>query len=322
MEALKSVTRWLGVVATVGMFAVLVMGATVTNTGSAHGCGRSWPLCRGQLIPQFAVSTAIEFSHRAVVGVETMLILALAAGALYLYRGRREIRILAPIMVLFLFVQAGLGAWAVMYPQLAAVLALHFGVSLIAFASVLLTTVFLFEVRGAEALRDRPVPLAFRRLVWVLTLYSYFVVYSGAYVRHANADDACRGWPLCNGTPLPDFHGLVYAAFGHRIAAAVLTVGVAVLFVSAWQRRTQRPDLAFASAGALVLVLGQVLAGAAVVWTGLDLFAALAHAALIGLLFGALTYLCVHVLPREAPVAESEPIRRLRPEVGAVGPSR
>ena len=35
------------------------LGTLVTTTGSGHGCGDSWPLCRGQFIPEFAISTAI-----------------------------------------------------------------------------------------------------------------------------------------------------------------------------------------------------------------------------------------------------------------------
>src|SRR6516162_9055160 len=108
---MKMAIRWLGVVAAAGMFAVLIMGSVVTNTGSQQGCGRNWPLCQSKFIPQMAVKTAIEFSHRAVVGVETVLILVLAAGALYFYRQRREFQVLVPIMVGFLFLQAGLGAW-------------------------------------------------------------------------------------------------------------------------------------------------------------------------------------------------------------------
>src|SRR2546430_15137729 len=75
--------RWLAWTAAAGMFLVLVMGVTVTTTGSAEGCGRDWPLCHGRFVPDFAVATAIEFSHRAVTGVEGILIVALAvlAGA-------------------------------------------------------------------------------------------------------------------------------------------------------------------------------------------------------------------------------------------------
>ena len=68
------------------MFVVLVMGAAVTNTGSAEGCGRSWPLCNGRLVPEFTVSTAIEYSHRAVTGVEGLLVVALTAAMLGFWR--------------------------------------------------------------------------------------------------------------------------------------------------------------------------------------------------------------------------------------------
>src|SRR5215471_4637505 len=104
--------RILSVITAIGMFIVLVMGVTVTTTNSGRGCGGSWPLCNGKFIPEFAVTTFIEFSHRAVTGIETILVLALTAGALYYWRRRREIQILAPMMVIFLFLQAALGALA------------------------------------------------------------------------------------------------------------------------------------------------------------------------------------------------------------------
>lgn len=305
---MKSYLKPLSLVATIGMFIVLVMGATVTNTGSEHGCGRSWPLCHGQLIPQFAVSTFIEFTHRAMVGVESILILALAAGSFLVYRQRREIQILVPLMVFFLFLQAGLGAWAVMYPQLSPVLALHFGVSLVAFASVLLTAVFLFTIEGDDTLRDRRPPVWFRHGVWAVTVFSYLVVYLGAYVRHTNSDDACSGWPLCNGSVIPNLHGDVAIALAHRVVALILVAGIVWLVLSSHRSREQRPDLHRTSLFALAAVVFQALAGAVVVFTHLDLFSALAHAALAGLTFGALSTLCLQTLPRPADVTLENPI--------------
>ncbi|MGI8968176.1 MAG: COX15/CtaA family protein [Chloroflexota bacterium] len=294
----------LGVVTTIGMFLVLVAGATVTNTGSEHGCGRSWPLCHGQLVPHFAVTTMIEFIHRVDAAVETVLILLFAAGVLYLYRRRIEMRVLVILMVVFLFLQAGLGAWAVMEPTEAAVLALHFGVSLVAFASVLLTTILLFEIDGSERLRALPLPRSYRWAVWGLAIYTYAVVYSGAYVRHTNADDGCTGWPRCNGAFLPGLHGKVTSNFGHRVGAGLLTLAVIALVLWTARLRAERPDLFRGSLFVLAGVSAQALAGAAVAWTNMDLFAALAHAATVGLMFGALTYMCIHVLalnpePRE-----------------------
>jgi len=317
--SLKTTTRWLSVVATVVTFLILLMGATVTNTGSERGCGRSWPLCHGQFVPQFAVKTMIEWSHRVVVPIDSVLTIAVAIASMYLYR-RRQVRVLAVSMVFFLFLQAGLGAWAVLYPQMAAALALHFGVSLIAFASVLLVTTMLFEVDNREDLHDRAVSPAFRWFVWLLTVYTMVVVYMGAYVRHTKASLSCHGWPLCNGQLIPVFQGTILSNFAHRFAAGVLGLAIAGLVVWTYRFRRRRPDLYRASLATLGLVILQSISGAAIVWTKLDIFSALAHAALVGLMFGSLSYLCLHVLRRPLPRAErarAAPVAE--PRTGRVG---
>lgn len=305
-EAARRAVRWLAVAATVGMYLVLIMGATVTNTGSAQGCGKSWPLCHGQFIPTFAVSTAIEFSHRAVTGIESVLILALAAGAWVQFHLRREIRWLVPLMVFFLFLQAALGALAVEYPTSSAVLAFHFGISLSAFASVLLTTLFLFDVRGAERVRDLPLAPGLRRLIWLTLGYTYVVVYLGAYVRHSNATLACLDWPLCQGQVFPGFSGPVGIVFIHRLAAGLAVLLVAALVLRTRRERATRPDLYRGSLLALVLILLQAAEGALIVYARMDLFSTLAHAGIVTLLFGVLSVLCLRTLPRPAvlPLAE------------------
>jgi len=301
------VIKPLSITSAVGMWIVLIMGATVTNTGSARGCADTWPLCRGQFIPQFAVSTAIEFSHRTVVAILSVLLIALAICVWLVFRDRFEIKLLSAVMVAFLFVQSGLGAWAVMSPQNPAVLALHFGVSLIAFASVLLVAVLVFEPDQGEVLRNRPLPRYFSAYLWGITIFSFLDVYLGAYVRHRGADDACSGWPLCNGQIIPAISsGLVGPAFAHRLAAVVLSVGIGGAIAWSYRFRQVRPDLFTASLTAGALVVLEALSGALVEATGLDLFSALAHAALVALLFGNLAFLCLHVTRvAEARTAEN-----------------
>jgi cytochrome c oxidase assembly protein subunit 15 len=310
---MRILLRPLSVAATFGMFLVVMMGATVTNTGSAEGCGRSWPLCKGQLIPEFAVSTLIEFSHRAVTGVESILILALAAGAFVAYRQYAEVRVLAPLMVFSLVLQAGMGAWAVMYPQSPGVLALHFGISLLAFASVFLATTFIDEVEADRHPRVRGVSVAYRRAVWGALLYSLVVVYLGAYVRHAGLDLMCHDWPLCNGKVFPLFEPGAGIVFVHRLAALVLVVWLGVLASWSWKLRAERPDLARGSLASIGLVALQSLAGAYVVFSNLGLFSALAHAGVMSLLFGSISYLCLQSLPVVVPGASSEAVRAARP---------
>src|ERR1700737_3494091 len=182
-DLLRRGVAWLGLAAAVGMVVVLVMGATVPSTGSAEGCGRGWPLCHGRFIPDFALATAIEFSHRAVTGVEGILILALTIAVLALYREQKPVWLLAPLMLGSLLLQAGMGAWAVKSPQQPVVLALHFGISLIALASVALTTVYIW--RQGDMRYGSPVWRGLRLATWGVTAYLYLLVYSGAYIRHA-----------------------------------------------------------------------------------------------------------------------------------------
>ncbi len=289
---------WLGIITTIGMFIVVTMGDLVTNAGAAEGCGRSWPLCHGQFVPTFTPQTLIEFSHRAVVGLVSFGVIALAAGTMLRTPWRRETQLLAPALVFFLVLQAVLGGMAVLWPQSPPVLALHLGISLIALGTVLLTTALLVEEGHGDRLRDRPVPSGVRRLCWTALIYLYALVYLGAFVRHSNAQLACSGWPLCNGALVPSLHGPVLFNFLHRLAAAGAVVLFGFLYWSTRPVRSQRPDLYRGSIAALAALLAQAVSGALVAFTHMALWSALLHGALISLVFGAVSYLCLHVLPR------------------------
>src|SRR3712207_3451449 len=125
---MERVAKWLAVAATVGMFIGLLMGAAVTNTGSGEGCGKSWPLCHGVFIPEYAFETMVEYSHRLVTGVEGLIILGLSVTAFPLRRRYPELKALIPLMLFTLLLQSGMGAWAVKYPQMPPVMASHFGI--------------------------------------------------------------------------------------------------------------------------------------------------------------------------------------------------
>jgi heme o synthase len=57
---------------------VILLGALVRATGSGAGCGRSWPTCHGQVVPELEGATAIEFAHRATSGIALILVFLLA----------------------------------------------------------------------------------------------------------------------------------------------------------------------------------------------------------------------------------------------------
>lgn len=308
---------WLGVVTSAVLFLVHVMGSIVTDTGSQDGCGNSWPLCRGQFVPShFARATLIEFTHRLGVPLITVLMLALIVGIVVLWRDRLEVKILAPLMFFFLMLQAVLGGLAVKYPTSAVILAFHFGVSSIAVAAVIVTTLFIFELGRGDKLRDRRIPVGLRTLVWGITIYTYVVLYLGAYVLHTNSTLACTSWPLCApGRLLPPNVEPVVVNMTHRVAAFVLALTVVWLFFWARRVRKARPDLYVASVFALVLILAQALEGAVIVFSHASVWAEVMHSAFIALFFSVMVYMCMHALPRPASARN----RPTTPTTGASG---
>ena len=139
--------KWLSVLATIIMAFVQLGGALVTKTGSEDGCGSSWPLCHGALLPQnLPIDTIIELSHRAVSGLSLIVVLWLAITAWKHIGYIREVKPLAIISIAFLLVQALIGAATVIWQQNSYVLALHFGISLISFSSVFVLMLIIFEV--------------------------------------------------------------------------------------------------------------------------------------------------------------------------------
>lgn len=324
---MERAVRRLAVAATSGMFLVLIMGATVTNSGSAKGCGRSWPLCHGEFIPAYAFETAVEYSHRMVTGIEGILIAAVAIGTLLLRRGDAEAKVLVGVMVGTLFLQSGLGASAVLWPQLPAVKATHFGISLVCFASVFLLTRRLFESpdqqrtspaafrpslrslvpSGRQALPPSTFSTWHRRATWAALVVVIGVAYLGAYMRHSGAEMACYTWPSCNGEWFPGLDGPTGIAFSHRLAAFLSALLVAALAYASSGLRVEAPALFRVNAAAFLLIVVQALAGAAVVLTRMDVWSTLAHAGLMALLFVCLADAGRQVLPRQksAPVGHA-----------------
>ncbi|BCG60821.1 COX15/CtaA family protein [Paenibacillus sp. URB8-2] len=292
--------KWLGYITCLIMFLALLGGALVTKTGSGLECGNEWPLCNGKLVPAYTLGQMIEWSHRLISGLAGLFSLASAIAFRRYARDRRDLQAYAFMTLLFVVIQAAMGALAVVRPQSAAVMALHMGFSLIAFASSLMLALGAGRRPSAEQPGALP-PLAgsFRMLTWITAIYAYIVVYIGAFVSHTDSQGGCSGWPLCNGEVIPELSGGVGIMFFHRVAAMLLFLLVAALGHLSFWRYGAYPELKKLGVTAVILCALQILSGAGVVFT-LDneqwyLFAALAHIVLISGLFGVLCYMSMRV---------------------------
>ncbi|WP_449539880.1 COX15/CtaA family protein [Ferdinandcohnia sp. Marseille-Q9671] len=284
--------KWLSVLTTIGMLFVLIGGALVTKTESGAGCGDSWPLCHGKLIPEeITFELVIELSHRVVSGVVGILVLVLSIWAWKAIGHIRETKFLSFISFFFLVLQGLIGAAAVMWGQSDVVLALHFGISLISFASVLLLTLLIFEVDKKFDADSLVIDKKLRIQFYSLTIYSLIVVYSGALVRHVGASLACPDWPVCtyNNIGLPtQMHEWVQ--MGHRALAGGIFIWVLLLTIHIIKHYKTEKVLYNGWLIALGLVSVQVISGAVIVFSRLNLFISLAHALFIACLFGVFSY--------------------------------
>ncbi|MRG85534.1 COX15/CtaA family protein [Salinibacillus xinjiangensis] len=284
--------KWLSVLSTIGMLFVLVGGALVTKTESGLGCGRSWPLCNGELIPSdFNIELIIELSHRLVSGTVGILVLALSTLAWKYFGSVRETKFLSFISIFFLVLQGLIGAAAVVWGQSDFVLALHFGISLISFAAVFLLTLIIFEIDKKFDAESLIIDKSLRRQIYGLFWYTLAVVYTGALVRHAEASLVCKDWPLCEkGADIGTFSMDQWIQMGHRFAAGILFLWVIYLFVRVSKQYYQQKVMYYGWLAALILIILQVTFGAFIIFTILNLYIALAHALFISCFFGLLCY--------------------------------
>lgn len=292
MYSLLRVLKGVSLVTSFILLIVLLGGALVTKTNSGLGCGKSWPLCKGQIIPDhITLQTVIELSHRAASGLAGMFVLLLAVLAWIIIPHKRETKFLAIISCIFLIAQALIGAAAVVWGQIPAVRAIHFGISLICFASVIVLTLLIFE-RDRNYQKDTFfVGKKMKIHTYGLWIYSYLVVYTGALVRHEKASLACPNWPLCSkanhGIPT-QFHEWIQ--MGHRLAAFILFIWILIAFIHAYKNYRQERGIYLGWLVSLILVILQVLCGALIIITNLNLLVALTHAILISCLFALLSF--------------------------------
>jgi heme a synthase len=94
---------------------VVLWGAFVRATGSGAGCGDRWPFCNGTVVPHSpAMATVIEFMHRVTSGIDIALVIGMCAWAFYLYPRRHVVRRMTILSLVFLLVEAILGAGLVL----------------------------------------------------------------------------------------------------------------------------------------------------------------------------------------------------------------
>jgi len=247
--------------------AVILWGALVRATGSGAGCGGHWPLCNGQVLPESPVTaTVIELTHRVMSGVALIAVVWMFVWAYCAYPKGHGVRRWATWSLVFILTEALLGAALVLLGHVAAnesagrvySLSAHLVNTFLLLASMALTAWW-------ASFPQTPLRKPRLRLDGVTGSLLAIVIVAIAGAITALGDTLFPAHTLLEGVRA-DFESTANFLVRLRIIHPVLAIAAGMLLAviagrEFLARRSGR--LRWLSGALLLLVLAQILAGAA-----------------------------------------------------------
>jgi heme A synthase len=257
----------------IATFVLIIVGGVVRVSDSGLGCGpagsgfHGWPFCNGDVVPGMDLNSIVEYTHRAVAGIVSVMIVAILVLA---WRRHREFLAPAAALLVLVLAQAALGGATVEDNLEEAYVAAHLCLAM------LLLGLLLYLWRAVSGTPQVPGGRGLRVLSIAASVAVLCTIVAGGYMagtqNYGRADyqlgqgahHACgKQFPTCNGEFMPfgkaelvDIH-LTHRAFMYLASLLVISlVAVAI-------RRGVLTRHAWALAGLLAL---QVLVGALNVW--------------------------------------------------------
>jgi len=244
-------------------WAEIFWGGVVRLSKSGLGCADNWPLCNGKVYPFWEQPVLIEYIHRLIALLISVLVATLLVVVWRTQRRNRWLFGPALLAVAFFIVQALLGAIVVWFNLKSGLVMAHLATSMLLLATLGVLTVNAFP---------RPLPRRGVRLVGFdrfpmlalgATVFAYIVLLSGAYTTSQHAGAACTTWPLCNGRLVP-LDGTLFVTgvqMVHRLFAYALALVLIPLYLRARRNKPAFPLFARLTGLACGLVLLQITIG-------------------------------------------------------------
>ncbi len=255
--------------------ALLVLGSTVRVNGAGLSCP-DWPLCFGQVVPAYDFHVYLEFGHRVVAGVVSLVffgvwIASARQGRLAQAPWLGRVFVLAALV---LATQVVLGGLTVLELLAEWTVASHLLAGNTFCALLLVIALGLREQDVGVSTHE--VTAVARGVATGLVLLVPVQLVLGGFVAGSHAGLACGTWPSCNGAGwFPTMEGLVGLQVVHRIVAYTLA-GLAVVNVAVQGRS---PVGRGPARMLLSLVVLQIAIGVANVWLRLPVEVTLLHSA-------------------------------------------
>lgn len=213
---------------------VILWGAWVRISHSGDGCGDTWPLCNGQLIPEAERGkTWVEYTHRLMSGLYGIVVFFFWWASRKVFEKGHLARKAALATLIFTITEALLGAKLVLFglvttndtPYRAFIMALHQVNSFLLTASVAVC----FEASGLTKVLPSltKTQRLHRRLPWILVLIGI----TGAWASLSNSLFPTQDlWSEFLADFSPDSHFLVRLRGLHPLLAVIGAGGLALYF--------------------------------------------------------------------------------------------
>lgn len=121
----------------------MIIGGYISAAGLGLSCP-DWPLCPSGIFPN--EKYFIEWTHRLIAAITGILVVAITIGSWIAKNSDRKIKVTSTLAAIFVVTQITLGAIVIDLKLHAILVAIHFGIGILLFAMVLLTTLFAFRL--------------------------------------------------------------------------------------------------------------------------------------------------------------------------------
>ncbi len=134
----------------VSTYILILLGGYVTTSNSGLGCGESWPLCQGQILPALTAPVIIELSHRIFNFVVAVFVLGTVVLAWTRYRQARNVVLFSTASFLGLIAQVILGMVTVETALDPVVSDAHLGLASAVFGVIVVNAVMVRNIRSSS----------------------------------------------------------------------------------------------------------------------------------------------------------------------------
>jgi len=266
-------------------YGLIVLGALVRAHHAGLACP-DWPLCFGQLIPEFNIKIAFEWSHRLMAGSVALVFVALSWRTLRVPAQRPRMNRLLVTAGALLALQIVLGGLTVLQLLASWSVTSHLVTGNGFALCLVIASRTLFENPDAPPDGDRAIGSGMRQMVTACALLLLLQLVLGGLVSSNYAGLLCPDWPSCEGGVFaPTFSGRMGLHVLHRLTAYGLGVAVLGTFLMGRFDAREHGSVLLRLLGlALALCLVQIAVGVANVLLRLPVEVTGAHTGLAAVL--------------------------------------